>query len=1061
MLPGKKLAALLLAMAMVVTIMPVLGTATGGRIGVQTVYAAEDDPASVQDRYDIDGVTYVNTGDKTFNTNQTAYYKAMLGNALNSKVAGMSEYSISDLWMQMAWYMEYYNNNSEHAKDLFKRWNRLYEPREYSEHPDYWEPRQQAIMNLLLARDTGDIQYDTFPFKWGDDEFNALWFRDTLRSAANSTAMAEDVARTAASMEKAWGEDARVSTVEIKDAPEESGLVFYRTLGTVNTEEDHYKEYDAWSEDQGHAAHMVVVAFSDFTVTPIIPAENDTEPYVFVKSTNGSTDSSVNRPMVSDVKNASTQPATVSQSISESTSQTLTSSISGSSSHAVAQTHKTGIKFQPRFGGSAETRGLGIEIMYEYNKTVTDTVTKGWSKGESVTNTDSKTNSVSVTLPPYTAILLNQKRSSGESTYRYNCPVALNFKATVYYVSEDVRGSTYSCVHFRKLAEFGGEEIAMADLSERYNQYKIASTADKDGIRWIDMSKHCDAAINLASTTATFDSTDATFTNLTEVVKTEIDSILPILPIKYIRPVNVNDESTLTNQPWDFDIDMNEGDSGFISKIKLKALNDVGAEFATFNQAKGHYIVVDKNGKEDTSGSIVELVKVNGQNKYVAKGEGTAYLKYIINEDEYQTAAMAAAIPSDRHITNKDIENSGGSTAVIEVHVHHKHNLTRHAAKDPTCTKDGNIAYWKCSKDSCGKLFSDKYGENEIFADETVVKKTGHKWGEWEVTLEPTETKEGVKIRECLGGCDETQTKSIPVTSHVHKLVRHAPKAATCTKDGNIAYWSCSEGDNPCGKLFSDKNGEDEISEDETVTFATGHSWGEWKTTVAPTETTEGEETSRCMNRCGKKKTRAVPVLPHNPTTEVKASNIFAKVSASRKSQRLSWTKVKGADGYSVYFTPCASNDTVGNYDLVRNVNSKTYSFTQKGLKKGREYKYYVEAYKNVNGKRVVIARSLSVHSIAGNYNKKYTNPKKVTTGKTQITVKKGTTYKIKGNKIKTYKKGRRVLNHEATYRYRSSNTRIATVSSKGMIKGESKGACSVHVIANNGVETIIKVTVK
>ena len=75
-------------------------------------------------------------------------------------------------------------------------------------------------------------------------------------------------------------------------------------------------------------------------------------------------------------------------------------------------------------------------------------------------------------------------------------------------------------------------------------------------------------AINAASTTATFDSTDATFTNLTEVVKTEVDSILPILPIKYIRPVNVNDDSTLTNQQWDFDIDMNEGDSDFISRIK-------------------------------------------------------------------------------------------------------------------------------------------------------------------------------------------------------------------------------------------------------------------------------------------------------------------------------------------------------------------------------------------------------------------------------------------------------------------------------------------------------------
>ena len=512
---------------------------------------------------------------------------------------------------------------------------------------------------------------------------------------------------------------------------------------------------------------------------------------------------------------------------------------------------------------NTSTFNLGIELMYEYNHTVTDTVTKGWSKGESVTNTNSKTNSVSVTLPPYTAILLNQKRSSGETTYRYNCPVALNFKARIYYVSEDVRGSTYSCVHFRKIAEFGGEETGMVDLYDRYEKYKIASTADEDFIRWNDMSEHCADAINAASTTATFDSTDATFTNLTEVVKTEVDSILPILPIKYIRPVNVNDDSTLTNQQWDFDIDMNEGDSDFISRIKLKAINDVGVEFATFNQAKGHFIVVDENGNEDTSGSIVELVKVNGQNKYVAKGEGTAYLKYIINEDEYQTADMAALSP-DQYITNEDIENTG-STAVIQINVHHKHRLTRHAPKAPSCTEDGNITYWTCSEGDhpCSKYFSDKNGENEIFEDEIIVKKTGHSWGEWEVTVEPTETTEGEETRECLNGCGEKLTKTLPVLTHTHKLTRHVPKAPTCTEDGNITYWTCTEGEHPCGKYFSDKNGEDEISEDETVNPATGHSWGEWEVTVQSTETTEGEATRECLNGCGETKTKVVPVLAH------------------------------------------------------------------------------------------------------------------------------------------------------------------------------------------------------
>ena len=166
--------------------------------------------------------------------------------------------------------------------------------------------------------------------------------------------------------------------------------------------------------------------------------------------------------------------------------------------------------------------------------------------------------------------------------------------------------------------------------------------------------------------------------------------------------------------------------------------------------------------------------------------------------------------------------------------------------------------------------------------------------------------------------------------------------------------------------------------------------------------------------------------------------------------------------GNSVYEDCLWYEGRNGNYDLVKNVGSKTYSFTKKGLKKGKMYKSYVEAYKNVNGQKVVIAKSLPVHSITGNYNKSYTNPKSVATGKTKVTVKIGKTYKIKGNKITKYKKSRKVLKHENNaYRFESSNTKVATVSAKGVIKGKSKGTCKVHVIANNGVEKIIKVTVK
>jgi uncharacterized protein YjdB len=45
--------------------------------------------------------------------------------------------------------------------------------------------------------------------------------------------------------------------------------------------------------------------------------------------------------------------------------------------------------------------------------------------------------------------------------------------------------------------------------------------------------------------------------------------------------------------------------------------------------------------------------------------------------------------------------------------------------------------------------------------------------------------------------------------------------------------------------------------------------------------------------------------------------------------------------------------------------------------------------------------------------------------------------------------------------RYESSNTKIATVSAKGVIKANKAGTCYVYVYAQNGVAKKIKVTVK
>lgn len=54
----------------------------------------------------------------------------------------------------------------------------------------------------------------------------------------------------------------------------------------------------------------------------------------------------------------------------------------------------------------------------------------------------------------------------------------------------------------------------------------------------------------------------------------------------------------------------------------------------------------------------------------------------------------------------------------------HEHDFAATAAHSPTCTEDGNIAYWHC--ESCGKYFNDPLGQTEIQAADIVVAATGH-----------------------------------------------------------------------------------------------------------------------------------------------------------------------------------------------------------------------------------------------------------------------------------------------------------------------------------------------
>ena len=114
-----------------------------------------------------------------------------------------------------------------------------------------------------------------------------------------------------------------------------------------------------------------------------------------------------------------------------------------------------------------------------------------------------------------------------------------------------------------------------------------------------------------------------------------------------------------------------------------------------------------------------------------------------------------------------------------------------------------------------------------------------------------------------------------------------------------------------------------------------------------------------------------------------------------------------------------------------------------------------------VDGKKVTLAKTITGH-LAGAKSVKYTNPKALKLTKSTYSIKVGKTAKIKAKvTLENSKKKLLPKGHGAKFRYKSSNTKIATVNKNGKITGKSKGTCYIYIYTINGLMKKVKVTVK
>ena len=200
------------------------------------------------------------------------------------------------------------------------------------------------------------------------------------------------------------------------------------------------------------------------------------------------------------------------------------------------------------------------------------------------------------------------------------------------------------------------------------------------------------------------------------------------------------------------------------------------------------------------------------------------------------------------------------------------HHLILVKAKDPTKTEAGNIEYYKCDREGCGKLFKDAKGTQEITdPNDVIIPAIGHDL-ELVSKKDPTCTEPGntayyrCKDNDCdklyrdKFGREEILLKDTVIPATGHNIIEVQEKAATCTEDGYEAHFKCSN----CNKLFSDKDGKNEI-DSPVVIPKLGHEWDEGEVTQAPSCETTGVKTLHCKHTgCKATTEETIPALGHD-----------------------------------------------------------------------------------------------------------------------------------------------------------------------------------------------------
>ena len=407
------------------------------------------------------------------------------------------------------------------------------------------------------------------------------------------------------------------------------------------------------------------------------------------------------------------------------------------------------------------------------------------------------------------------------------------------------------------------------------------------------------------------------------------------------------------------------------------------------------------------------------------------------------------------------------------------HTVVIDSAVAATCESAGKTEGRHCSV--CDK----------VLIEQKTVKATGHNWDEGKITQEATCEKSGVRTYTCKT-CKKTKTGEIKALGH--KIVTDPAVTATCEKDGKTEGSHCSV----CSKVFVEQDvipatghtpvidpavaatceddGKTEgshcavcskILTEQKIIKATGHNWDEGKITKEANCERSGEIIYTCGN-CQKTKKEDIKAVGHkfDAWQTTSQADVFSPVIQTRV------CSVCGKSEQKTVGNKLQKTITVTLSSIPLKRKQKTNVLKVSGLAKGDS----IVSWKSSNPKIVNVKGNANGTSIL-------TAGKKTGKAKIVITLKSGLqktvtvsvqksavkTKKISGvaKTLKLKKKQKAALRPMITpltstekITYKSSNTKVVTVNSKGKIVAKKKGTAVITI--RSGKKTVkCKVTVK